>query len=525
MTTPRKESGRVGSTKSRTGCDTCKIRRVRCGEERPFCLRCTSTGRRCFYRAQHTASVPNLPQLDNYGQSSHPERRAFEYYFHQAGPALSGILDLGFWSGSVLQICRLEPAVWDAVIALSALYERPPVHEARPFSLLKSPAAVRHSYHHDALVWYSRSLAALRQRIESGTADVTVSMIGCILFIAIELLQGNRNAAMTLYQQGAQMMTSDMATGGRTTSSLLLSTIKSLFQRLGTWVFVIRGVREDSWFPGLDDMTEQFTSLGEARNVLCSLVAEFKALNTDFKDHWHGGIDDRLRDSPALILRQEHLLKQLQIWYELFTSLQPIQQSTGEVDGATATLLMTYLSILVETRACLNPSQITFDQYEAEFIQILGYAPAAIASTCNPDGRQPSFTFEMGIYLPLFITALKCRAPLLRRQALRFLLQAPAVQGLYMCIPTSRLVAILIALEEDSTISLDDVASLEDLLGRPGRVPTARERIDGFMVSSQEDEHGEPQPWLNYTLRDVNIDGSVWISQRSLRLPALANTQ
>src|ERR1700761_9327607 len=34
-------------TKSKTGCKTCKIRRVRCGEERPACRRCVATGRVC----------------------------------------------------------------------------------------------------------------------------------------------------------------------------------------------------------------------------------------------------------------------------------------------------------------------------------------------------------------------------------------------------------------------------------------------------------------------------------------------
>jgi hypothetical protein len=81
------------------------------------------------------------------------------------------------------------------------------------------------------------------------------------------------------------------------------------------------------------------------------------------------------------------------------------------------------------------------------------------------------------------------------------------------------------ALEEDPTISLDDVSTLEELLERPGRIPTAHERIQEFTVSSEEDEHGELRPWLRYTLRDLDIDGSVWIAQRAVRLPALANTQ
>ena len=36
-----------GASKVKTGCTTCKIRRVKCDEARPNCVRCTSTGRRC----------------------------------------------------------------------------------------------------------------------------------------------------------------------------------------------------------------------------------------------------------------------------------------------------------------------------------------------------------------------------------------------------------------------------------------------------------------------------------------------
>ncbi|KAH4069175.1 hypothetical protein HBH98_012240 [Parastagonospora nodorum] len=38
---------RAWKPKNRSGCKTCKIRKVKCDEEKPFCKRCTSTGRTC----------------------------------------------------------------------------------------------------------------------------------------------------------------------------------------------------------------------------------------------------------------------------------------------------------------------------------------------------------------------------------------------------------------------------------------------------------------------------------------------
>ena len=70
----------------------------------------------------------------------------------------------------------------DAVIALSALYERPPIYDSKPLSLLNNPANVRHGYHEEALVWYSRSLIALQRQINQGVADLTISMTSCVLF-------------------------------------------------------------------------------------------------------------------------------------------------------------------------------------------------------------------------------------------------------------------------------------------------------------------------------------------------------
>ncbi|KAJ5221889.1 Protein of unknown function DUF3468 [Penicillium citrinum] len=482
-------------------------------------MRCTSTRRQCSYKVASEPRSLHSPSLQ-FTLSSHPgwrERRAFEYYFHRAGPSLSGVLDASFWRGSVLQTCRLEPAIWDAVISLSSLYERPPIHESPALQLINDPAVVRHQSHREALVWYSRSLAALRQRITQGNADFNVSLISCVLFIAIELLQGNRKAAVTLYRQGVRMML------GAETSSMK-SLLLPLFRRLGTWALIINDGSNDCWdlnsmLPGLE-----FKTIDGARNVLCGLVAQMKSLDLDAKNYWKQRNATRDDRSPALVVRQQDLRKSLDHWYSKFMVLDCVlgQRLAHEMkfdDGALALLLMTYTSVFIEIQTCLDPDQTAYDDYESEFTRILDLAPVAIASTRLVDGKQPPFMFEMGVFLPLFITALKCPFPQVRRRALRLLWQAPPAQGLFMCGPAADVVAVIVILEENPGIIPRTASQVSQLLVQPGSIPATADRTCHFGVSSEVDDKGKTLNWLHYSQRYFDQDGRMQFTHKSILFP------
>ncbi|QQK47906.1 Multicopper oxidase, copper-binding site [Penicillium digitatum] len=484
MSSSFKRLGRLGGTKSKTGLIR-RIRRVKCGEEKPNCWRCTSTSRPCDYSTRPLKAF-GRPQLNltTFSCQRSRERRAFEYYFHQAGPSLAGVLDQAFWRGSVLQICRVEPLVWDAIISLSALYERPPIHETSPWLLLNDSAAVRNQHHHEALVWYSRSLTLLQQRINQGTADLMVSLISCILFIAIELLQGSRKGAQVLYKHGAQLIF-----GAASTAPSTIAALEPIFRRLGTWVFITTGMSDESWNYHLAVPDERLTSTEGARNVLYSIVAEMKALDVDSKAYMRRTAEGQPHE------------------YHLFTSLKPMHVSN--VDGATALLLMTYTSVFIEAEAMLSFDQGVYDAYEFEFAQIIDWAPIAIAWTRSSEGKQPQFMFEMGVFLPLFITGLKCPFPRLRRQALRYMTEAPPAQGLFLCTPAAHIVAILIGLEENPDSLPEKVSEVYALLAEPGHIPPVQYRTWDFSVASVMDEKGQVRNWLNYTLHHLAGEGRI----------------
>ena len=181
-------------------------------------------------------------------------------------------------------------------------------------------------------------------------------------------------------------------------------------------MLVVGGLSEENWELHLGVPDERFTSAEGARNVLCSIVAEMKALNIDSKAYMHRTVDGLLHEVPELVARQQHLKTRLAQWYRLFTYLKAIHGSN--VDVAAALLLMTYTIVFIEKEAILDFDQGVYDAYGSVFAQIIDLAAAALAWTRNSEGKQPPFKFELGVFLPLFITGLKYPFPEPRRQGL-----------------------------------------------------------------------------------------------------------
>ncbi|KAG7113621.1 Aspercryptin biosynthesis cluster-specific transcription regulator like protein [Verticillium longisporum] len=125
-------SKRPGLPKVRTGCSTCKTRRIKCDEEKPSCKRCTLTGRVCDgYKINTKLSGSStetscrqllgpkllLPRRDQ------DKVRSYRFFLNIASPALSTLFDFDFWLKDIPRICHTDPAIWHAVVGLSAAYE------------------------------------------------------------------------------------------------------------------------------------------------------------------------------------------------------------------------------------------------------------------------------------------------------------------------------------------------------------------------------------------------------------------
>ncbi|KAH1785277.1 hypothetical protein KXX36_008108 [Aspergillus fumigatus] len=381
------------------------------------------------------------------------ERRAFAHYFQRAASSIAGGLDIDFWGGVVTHVCRSEPAVWDAVNAISALFENSePCFDPVWLRRNDNNGETLRPEHCDALRWYARSLATMRRQLDRGCVDINIALISCVLFICIETLQGRVEEALRLYEQGVSLIIELRAggtrLGSRLDSGLLDDTIIPIFLRLGTIALSISGVPVSGL---LDEMRgligNTFPSLRSARLAMAGLAAEGMIFQRTVEGYLaskgHGcPIPAGFKDT------QEDILKRLAEWHQAYTGLVNSSEPSQLPSSVTSLLLSFHAAASIITAVCTEQLETAYDAYLPQFRLIVEQCTIHLEASAGPDGRQPPFTFEMGAGLPLFLTAIKCRDPWVRRTALELLRKAPPVQALWKCPPGATLAEAFMKLEE-----------------------------------------------------------------------------
>ncbi|KAF5630104.1 hypothetical protein F52700_7462 [Fusarium sp. NRRL 52700] len=150
------------------------VRRVKCDEARPSCLRCMSTGRTCDGYEETAAEqvLQDLPPIQTviagYGNSQ--EARSIQFFIERTLSQLTSFFPDEFWGISVLQIAQYEPSISHALVSFSAY------HEAFTNGIPgdKMPFALKH---------YNLSIKEL---YASHSSLSHVHLVSCLVFICIE---------------------------------------------------------------------------------------------------------------------------------------------------------------------------------------------------------------------------------------------------------------------------------------------------------------------------------------------------
>ncbi|KAJ0166313.1 Transcriptional regulatory protein moc3 [Colletotrichum tanaceti] len=197
-------------TKVKTGCATCRIRKVKCDENKPFCRKCVSTGRTCDGYASPFRLVFARQSINNNVhagscikpgaaglQSIRPTSTGVEIapqdidllgrYF-STKTMFDVKLGCNEEARQILQASLTDPTIRHAISSLRALREQ----------LEASVAQRTPSYGHDyGLQQYCIALGGLASRLSSPSLkDPKSTLLCCQIFISIEQVRGNY-AAMT----------------------------------------------------------------------------------------------------------------------------------------------------------------------------------------------------------------------------------------------------------------------------------------------------------------------------------------
>ncbi|EXM14709.1 Zn(2)-C6 fungal-type DNA-binding domain [Fusarium oxysporum f. sp. vasinfectum] len=411
----------------KTGCRTCKARKIKCDEAKPSCKRCVSSRRVCG-GYQGTASLtcyrPN--QLSARDQK---EGRAFQFFTEMVGPVLAGPTDSYFWTHLVMQFSHFEPTMRHAVLSISSLYEE----FARGSRITRQVCSSTYAVDH-----YNAAI----KRVKSASDEQMILVI-CVLFICIEYLQGDFDAAMQHCRHGIMILNNSSR------PEWMCQYLIPIFRRLSITPFFFGGGKPPTPLPQLigfeTPMPLKFSDAQEAQTAIDDLLIRIMGC-------LHDGNDDRIT-----------LASLLDEWDSKMNDLeQELPQSATADKYAICGMRFKHKMARIYLQQQSSHTETWWDQHIDIFRDAVKLAEEAflLSTASSYQGiPQSSFSFEMSWLPMLFFIVLKCRDLKIRHMALSWMARlGTAKEGLFDVGTLYRVGRRLIELEHD--MSLVDTAEL-----------------------------------------------------------------
>ncbi|KAJ6168428.1 hypothetical protein N7497_001271 [Penicillium chrysogenum] len=428
------------------------------------------------------------------GNLSHEEQLCFDWLIRRTAKKFAGLFPSDFWETLIFQASAQEPAVRHAIIALSSAHRFQGRYAAGPnqydecFTLQQYNKAIQHLRINTTNNSYSLRVALItcmlfitleymRGQYQMGNAHLQYGM---------KLLSD-----MSTPRPPSSMVPTILAPE----EDFAYNALVDAYVRLGIHSAMFGHMPSSHVYlatkdPRTTSLPYTFNSLLEARRSLDDLLNRVHCLRRHYHDH-HAS--QTPTSNQQMLNTQSVLLADLSLWRKTYT-VSVARLKTNKISGKDKTgyllLRVHHEMATIMASVCLSPegteSELRFDTYTENFVRImsgfldiwkswtatafseedffkLATAPDDLkaifqdfntmsdmdailensllellekASTVNyylqaPDCGRSGFTIEMGYIPPVYYTALKCRVPRIRRQAVRALRAAPHREGVW----------------------------------------------------------------------------------------------
>ncbi|KAI9049923.1 hypothetical protein LZ554_006070 [Drepanopeziza brunnea f. sp. 'monogermtubi'] len=466
--------------KTRTGCRTCKIRRVKCGEERPHCFRCIKFGTKCDgYVSDEKAiqkallpKAPVVPPLVRVPTTSlftfDQEYRYFDVFCNKTAFEILPDFDEHIFPlrQVILQTCESQPAIKHAVIALGALDLAADSH--RDFSRLSLNGRSKNpqEHHHNAFRQYTTAIREMRIAAESGNQDLRVTLLTCLVVMCFEAWNGDQEMAIRQIRTGFRLIQAwrEEAVDARderrfvglegNAQDPVEDQLVRIFKRLDVQAvsFTYENTPErkvliqEGERALLSRMPAIFESVHEASIYEYALVRQTMRVFSErvrhhippppriavpLHVHGRGGVKD-----PALVAVQQRIMADLARWKSAFEPLRQRFRETArdkvrDRDYCSAmTGLMHIHSLWVALKTICMEDEGEFDAYLDVFRDIVETAEFFLDIEAGVS-RAPKFRMDSLVVIPLYMVTFKCRHREVRRRAVELLLGHPRREGVW----------------------------------------------------------------------------------------------
>ncbi|KAH8771475.1 hypothetical protein BGZ57DRAFT_824987 [Hyaloscypha finlandica] len=439
---------RKGAPKSRRGCFTCKVRRIKCDEARPLCVRCTSTGRKCDgYASQSPPSNlpdPNLTAVTiNSLPSQTPQGRSFNFFCACTLPNISLHFGSPRWTRLVLQASSSEPALRHAAAAIGTLHE----HLESGKTSADTSTLQRNKNIEYATQQYAQALIFLSSLLtNSDHRSIELALIGALLCMYYEALQANFETSQVHLENCLLVLQSllpserSWLTHTTDNSMQIDSDIVQAFASLDIEASCTLGKRS----PGLCisetplEIPTAFASITQARQLLYGLTSQLHSFMRATEYAYRTNIDPIPLPIIAEVNFHQARLKEWEVSFSAFLADPTTKLSRQEQQGANVLSIQQKVTFM-KAVTCFYAEEMLFDQFDQEFEEILCLAEYLIylsngferRSREERERKKVVLSFDMGIIEALFWTAIKCRCHSIRHRAIDMLKKITWQEGVW----------------------------------------------------------------------------------------------
>ncbi|KAL2066920.1 hypothetical protein VTL71DRAFT_1344 [Oculimacula yallundae] len=473
--------------KTRTGCLTCKIRRLKCGEEKPHCHRCLTFGVKCEgYRSKYTRGWPQASHLKSrplYSKDdlvatptsmfrspfADGEYQYFDRFCRQTSLEIFPSFDIGMTRQILLQACYTNAAIRHCIIAIGALDKTSSTTRDFGKKSLDSLDWMKNaSKHHTiALKQYAKAVGIMTAAALTSRFDLRETLLTSLLVLCFEAWNGNLqlaiqqiNVCIKLILQWKYSHGSIQNSGLSPQPNVVESELLQMFGRLAIQVAI---------FSPLDSIagSEALVLLGtEGRSLVSSMPDSFADLKE--AEIYNQGLlrqgtvfiqsnppekfvnVARSEIDPAILAEQENITSNALKWRRNFEKLKnDAAPGVRTRVGKAMEMEMQWAIGYVCTATCLSADETIYDPYTNYYSQVVDLAGEVLNDACLPDNLQATkYSFDNRIVIPVWMAGIWCRDQSVRRRAINVLLKFPRREGVWDSVGAARMVQWISNLEQ-----------------------------------------------------------------------------
>ncbi|EME39897.1 hypothetical protein DOTSEDRAFT_99043, partial [Dothistroma septosporum NZE10] len=538
---------RAKHSKTRTGCRTCRLRHVKCDEERPSCRACNRAGRVCAgydHVPSSTQSLgprrlePLMPRPLFTPLVSLRDHESISLDFFRLF-TINKLPQRTWWQHIVLDLSKQEPVLAHAATALGSM------HRAIALPGDSKELSINTNQRQIATDQYTKAVASMRRYIDGcfqgnrilSHDQLVVVLSACLLFFCFEAYVSHdkqatlhlRTGLRILYEQRRDVNAAlsrdegDRVITTRATMRTYLDALTYTFVLLDNDLNMVDEEEPYLTTICLDKMPSAFSCIQVAQIHLDFLAQRandvyrilLTSCETYFESHpelcegldddvgeFHLGCMSRLfpLDSDDEFWHEHNVLRQdLREWLCAFATVQVSQENRSE-----HLLVQVYFFyVWFRTETWRDGTEIQVDRFGEQFKHITDLAEQYLAmhtdtaqyvSPADEGANQvatvsstpPLFSFGSGFVTAVMLIAIKCRISSIRQRCVA-IVRAVNLQGFFDSAFLAAYLQAIVQLEEERsrgiTGCIDSAKSFE-----AAEVPEAARLFEPMMLPGRQAE-------------------------------------